>query len=152
MTFYQHTIASGITSLVFMAISRSSMGAFACFISGIFLDLDHLIDYILRKKRICFRLSELENFCTNEKEGKLYLFLHNYELLVVLWVLTFLFFNHPIWVGLLFGMSVHLLLDQIYNQVHPLAYFWFYRAKAGFPQKIFFKEDYIKDVSGRENG
>jgi len=147
MTLKQHIIASGITSAYYAYVSHSWLGAAACFLSGIFIDMDHWVDYCWIKKKICWSLKELEDYCYHgNKEDKIFLFLHSYELLLTLWAAAFLFFNDPVWIGLVFGMTVHILLDQIFNGVYPWAYFLFYRAKHGFPHKIFFKKMFENDI------
>ncbi len=40
MTFKQHTVGSAATSAAFYAVTQSWEGALACFLSGIFIDLD----------------------------------------------------------------------------------------------------------------
>jgi len=147
MTLGQHIMVSGITSAYYAYVSRSWAAAVVCFFSGVLIDLDHWVDYCWTKKKICWSLKELEDYCYHgNKEDKIYLFLHSYELLLVLWAAVFLFLNDPVWIGLVLGMTVHILLDQIFNGVYPWAYFWFYRAKHGFPHKIFFKEIFERDI------
>lgn len=147
MTLKQHVIASGITSVYYGYISRCWLGAAVCFLSGIFIDLDHWLDYCWLKKRICWSFKELEHYCYHsDKEERIYLWFHSYELLLVLWAVTFLVLPDSVWIGFVFGMTVHILLDQIFNGVYPWAYFWFCRAKYGFPHKIFFKKMFEQDI------
>ena len=138
-----HVIASGVTTVVFKALINSWPGAIACFLAGILIDVDHFIDYYQRKSKMCYSLAELENFCSNDRNGKIYLVFHAYEWLVILWGISF-FYPHPIFVGIVFGMSVHMVLDQIYNDIYPYAYFWVFRAKYGFDHMVFFREDFVK--------
>ncbi|MFA5059871.1 MAG: hypothetical protein WC676_04520 [Candidatus Omnitrophota bacterium] len=141
----KHVIASGVTSVVFMVLFKSWAGAVACFLSGILIDVDHLWDFYLGTKKISFSVQELDDFCSrDEKGGKLYLFFHSYEFLAVLWGIVFYSQFSPVLTGIVLGMSVHLLLDQITNAVYPWAYFFFYRARFGFPQEVFFKERFLK--------
>lgn len=137
-------VASAATTVVFYSFVPSWNAAVACFLSGILLDVDHFIDFYLRKKKALPAYEELVRFCMEEKEGRIYLVLHSYELTLLLWVSAF-FFPNLVWIGFLFGMTVHLLLDQFFNDIHPLAYFWVYRAHYKFPHKVFFYKDFIKE-------
>lgn len=131
----QHTVASGVTSAIFYAVHPSWSATAICFLSGIFIDLDHVLDLYLYKKRLFLGLNDLFNFCGREKGGKLYLILHSYELLVLFWIAIFMFRLDINWLGLGVGLSVHLILDQIFNPMMPLAYFLLYRFKCGFIKK-----------------
>ena len=141
----QHVIASGITSAFFMFLTRSLPGTIVCFFSGILIDLDHILDYYLIKKKMCWSLKELVDFCLDQKVEKAYLVLHAHELMAVLWIVASYRRLNALWIGGLFGMSVHLLLDQIANPVDGLTYFWFYRSRIGFPKSLFFARNTAKD-------
>lgn len=137
MTLKQHTVGSAITSAVFFAFTKSWEGTLTCFLSGIFIDLDHVLDFWLVRRKISVTYREVVEFCF-DREGKIYLFLHSYELLAVLWAAFFMLGMPPVLGGIASGMSVHTALDQIVNPVYPLAYFFFYRLKMGFPKALFF--------------
>ena len=137
MTLKQHAVGSALAGAGFFALTQSWEGTLVCFLSGIFIDLDHVLDYCVIKKKMC-NYRELVDFCFDQS-GQVFLFLHSFEMLAVLWVLFFLYGMPVILGGLGLGLSVHLILDQIGNPVSPLAYFIFYRWKLGFPKTIFFK-------------
>jgi len=92
---------------------------------------------------MCWTLQELEKFCYTPTDGKVYLILHSYELLWALWGVALFVAPHPVWIGILLGMTVHVLLDQLFNRTHIFAYFWFYRAWFGFPHKVFYRDELI---------
>ncbi len=131
-----HIIASGVTAAWFGVATKSPTAAAACFLGGIFIDLDHAFDFFLMRKRVPRSYVELVDFC-KEPTGKIYLFLHSYELMALLWATCFWGKLPLVFVGALFGMSVHLLLDQLTNPVHPVGYFISYRIKLGFPKSVF---------------
>jgi len=145
MRLKYHVLASTVTSAVYGYFFHSWTGTLACFFSGILIDLDHVLDYQIIKKKFWITLKELEDYCFHNREGRIYLIFHSYELLLILWVTT-QFFSNPTWVGLIFGMTVHMLFDQFTNGTHPLAYFWCFRARYGFLHKIFFKEIFERDI------
>ena len=152
MTPAQHLVASTLTAAGFGAVTKSIPGSLVCFLSGIFIDLDHILDFYWAKKRMCWSLKELQDYCLNERSGKIYLIFHSYELLSMLWVIILIFFPNPIGMGLVVGLTVHMILDQLVNPIYPWAYFWFYRSRLGFPKKIFFKEDFLAGLKENKYG
>ena len=146
MHLRNHIILSTITSVGFAYLSHSSSATVACFLSGIFIDLDHLIDYYDAKKKITFSYHQLKEWCILNKEGRLFLFLHSYELFLIFWVLIYYFNLGVNWVGLMTGMTVHLIADQFSNPLKPLSYFLVYRLKLGFKKEKLLKQDYLKQL------
>ena len=141
----KHIVASGISSIAFAACIHSWGGTAACFLSGIFIDLDHIIDFWIAKKRFPRQYRDLYSFCTNEKAGKLHLIFHSYELLAVLWFLCVFYKWNPVWLGLTIGMTLHIILDAMTNSLRPLVYFLTYRIRHDFSKASTFPaEDYEK--------
>jgi len=136
-----HVAVSAVTSVVFGYVTQSWTATLACFISGILFDLDHVLDYIIHKKRIPFRLSELEAFCSEEKGGKLYLIFHCYELMILYWLLVVIFGAGVFWIGIGIGITIHFIADEIVNPLRPLSYWFVYRIKHRFDKKGIFKKD-----------
>lgn len=97
---------------------------FLCLASGIFIDLDHLVDYftyyglnfnLLKFFKIDFL-----------KSGKVYVFLHSWELLIILFILGF-YFNHQLEaLALGLGLTGHLMVDSLFQKA-ILPYFLTYR-------------------------
>ncbi len=140
-------MASGLTMAAFYALTRPSWEATTvCFLSGILIDVDHVVDLCIYKKRIVLSAQALFNFCEREKGGKLYLVLHSYELLALLWISIGLFKLSDVWLGLALGLSVHMALDQFSNPVRPWVYFFWYRIKYGFAKEHIFKADYYRKM------
>ncbi len=133
-----HVIASAATSVAFYGVTRSIPGTIMCFLSGIFIDIDHLFDLWWHKKRLTFSYKELLYYCELSPDGKLMLAFHSYELFVLLWALVILGKWGLFWWGLMVGATVHIILDQIYNPVRPSTYFFIYRWKNGFSKECFF--------------
>ncbi len=146
-----HTAASGIISLIFASITKSLGGSIVCFLSGILIDIDHLIDFWIAKKKIILSYKGLFSFCAWEKEGKLYLIFHSLELLMALWLAIFLLNLNIVWVGFVIGLTFHLLLDWFSNPLRPWVYFFFYRVKHGFAKEfIYSREYYTKHILNRQ--
>jgi len=115
-----HVMISGGVTLVFALWMKSTGALAACFLSGIFIDLDHHFDYLLEKKEIPFSYKKLLDFCHNDKNSKLRVFLHSYELLILLWVSIYYFSLGPIWLGVAVGLTTHILCDEFANPLKPL--------------------------------
>ena len=135
-----HVIASAITSAAFYCVNPSLPATAGCFLSGIFIDLDHVVDLWVHKKKLFFTVKELFRFCEVEKEGKLRLWLHSYELLFLFWAAIYVFHLGSLWIGIALGLTVHMILDQIFNPVKPLVYFLAYRIRHNFSRECTFNE------------
>lgn len=145
MTPVSHVIISVATSGACAYFTRSWPAVISCFLGGTIIDIDHFADYCLFRKKISFRLSDLLKYCYDERKGHMYLIFHAWELWAVLWVLAFVFGAGVGVFSFLFGVTVHLLLDQAVNDVYPMAYFWFYRRKFKFTKKVFHDSDFRKE-------
>jgi len=92
-----------------------------------------MFDYMLytfkSKKR--FKIKDFFKAEFFKEVEKLYLPLHSWELAFGLMAVYFLNFN-PIFLVLGFSMFVHLVVDQLTNDVKAFAYFWTYRIAKGF--------------------
>ena len=145
-----HIATSLVASSFLGYFLKSWQAAAACLVGGILIDLDHLLDYCLHKKKMCWRYKDLYDYCIEEKQGRHYEIFHSYELLLILWLLILYTWFNEIFFGFVFGMTVHILFDQLVNDVYPLAYFLICRMKYGFPKKIFHLDDFLRDFKGRE--
>src|SRR3989338_6234477 len=88
-----HIAISFTVSAAFYFLSKSILGSFLCFASGIFLDFDHVIEYIIHFgfKNLSFRhiYYVCEQTCKQEgdkKFDKLYLIFHSNEAAILLWI------------------------------------------------------------------
>ncbi len=118
-----------------------SLGAFLSFvISGILIDIDHYIDYI-RERGLTFNLKKVYATCKygNIHFKKITVFLHSYELVILLWLVTFMLNGHIIWKYTALGFTLHLFIDQIVNPVLPFGYFLSFRIANNFETNKIFK-------------
>jgi hypothetical protein len=117
--------------------SGSVKSVFFCVASGIFIDLDHLVDYFVYFK-LRFKLSEF--LCSRQVEsGHAYLILHSWELLLFLCPLAANpDLTLPVF-AILLGFIGHLFADQFRRSV-PFAYFLSYRIYARFKIENIFPE------------
>jgi len=140
-----HVMLSTGVSAVFASWVHSWEAILACFLSGIFIDLDHHFDYLIIKKELPISYKKLLDFLTTEHDKKLYLFLHSYELIILLWFSIFVFHLSTVWLGVAVGVSTHIFCDELANPFKPMAYFFVSRMKVGFNRRAMFKEEYFKN-------
>lgn len=106
------------------------------FLGSIFIDLDHLIDHFLYFKNK-FNLKDFFS-STYLKSGKIYLFLHSWELNFIIFLLGLIFKSEELLI-LSASLITHLVIDNIRIKKLP-PYFLTYRIIKKFDLKIFFPE------------
>ncbi len=110
---------------------------------GVFTDLDHFPDYLVHSR---FRIASLKEFfflCHNTKLSKLYLVLHSYEIVPLLFLIFHLIGWNNFTIGITTGYILHLTVDQFTNMrdfaCKPLFYFFTYRLSKGFKRELLVK-------------
>lgn len=141
-----HVMISGGVSAVLAFWIQSWGAVWACFLSGIFIDLDHHWDYWLIKKELPLSYKKLVDFSRNHQERKMYLFFHSYELIFLLWVSIYYFDLNLIWLGVAVGVTTHILCDEFTNPMKPLAYFLIYRMRNRFQRKLLVKKSILSGL------
>lgn len=144
MTVKTHTTSSAILALSIYALSNSWVMALSALFSGIFIDLDHLIDFIIFSREK-FSFKNLFEWCYLRWKKSIFPF-HSYELYLVVFIVN-IYLTNTIITGILLGTGLHLLLDQIGNRyclsryaIRPLFYFITYRALRGFRKDLLMKK------------
>jgi len=127
-----HVIASGVVASIFYIYFRSAFGSLVCFLSGILIDTDHVLDYYLNYRTFSAGFKHFYNSCIELKLDKLLLVLHSYELILILWILVFIFQNNLLLIAISAGLTQHMLLDQIGNNAGKFSYFFIFRLCKGF--------------------
>lgn len=102
--------------------------SFLVIIGGVFIDIDHFIDYFLY-----YGLRfDLKSFFAHGylASGKCYMVFHSLEIVVLMWA----FSGRFLWITpVTAGMTVHLLTDYFFSyRSHPLSLFLLYRWRHGF--------------------
>lgn len=131
MQLRYHAAASIIVSAAAYAVSDSAAMAAVTLASGIFMDADHLIDYLVFY-RPPYGIQHFFDTYYQNRLTHVFLLLHAWELIGILALAAVAFDGGPVATGLLIGMGHHLLLDQIFNEPRPLGYFLTYRLFARF--------------------
>ena len=115
-------------------LTKSVYSAFSCFLAGIFVDLDHIVDYLIHSN-FKFSIKEFFDTCYNYRLKKFYLIMHSYEILILSWVMYFILKNEVL-LGINIGYTVHLLSDQFGNFTKLFTYFFTFRLIKKF-EKVF---------------
>lgn len=143
MKIKHHALASTIISGILYAIFKSWGLAVASFISGIFVDLDHIVDYWIEHGlrldlKQFFNYFDEKNF---KNRKKLFFIFHGWEWLIALLMIAMLTDWDLRVTGLLAGYGQHIILDEIYNssqyrlRPYVLGYSLLWRWKNGFEFK-----------------
>ncbi len=120
-------VISGTLYLIF----KSWGLAISCFIMGIFIDLDHFIDYI-RENGWSFKIKNFFQVCHTCQFNRIFLLLHGWEWLILWGIAAWLTDWNPWMVGAFIGFSQHIVLDVFYNGSNLLPYSLIWRWKKDF--------------------
>ncbi len=117
-----HIVSSaGLGACVYQSTGNWSL-AMASAASGVFMDIDHAFEHVVRSDR---------PFCLKTFWGKhntfswprvIFIF-HSYELILLLVILSW-FLNLPVLWAIVLGMFVHILLDEIGNRLPSSVGVW----------------------------
>lgn len=123
MNIYKHTAVTSTASALLLIIFKNLQIAISCFITGIFIDLDHIIDYLLNRglPDILKYLRHPRKFTNFISYGhlkfnpfcKVYKPLHSIELLIPAIILYLLGFWNDIATGAVIGFLIHLVMDTV---------------------------------------
>ncbi len=136
----RHIIVSLPLAIAVGSFTQSALAGLLCLFSGVLVDADHLIEYIIHYglRRLNFKAvyQTCEGMIKPEEEGgvkKLYLFFHTLEICILLWIGYALSKNLYL-LSIALGYTGHLIMDIIGNSkiMKPLSYFITLRAINGF--------------------
>lgn len=132
-----HVYSASIQGGMVYLLSQSMEVAIITFLSGVFVDLDHVLDYFIFS-RDKFTIKKLFSRYDDTEWEKVSLIFHSFELYLILAIITY-YFSNNILLGLTYGIGLHLLLDQLWNchlrsrfRLFHWFYFLIYRIRVGF--------------------
>ena len=125
-----HILISAALSLLIFRATGSFYASAACFIAGTVIDVDHVLDYYLYSGRLSLSVSEISGFYP--RFGKVFVFLHSYELLIAGAVVAYFLQAQVLFMGAAVGFVGHLLLDTAGYEMKAQSYFLSYRVFCGF--------------------
>ena len=140
MKLKQHITISLFFSAFLYAISKSWIIFGSSLISGVLIDLDHILDYFMAYG-INIRVKQFFEVCHNLKISRVRLIFHSWELLFLLSICAFVMRWNPWIIGTIVGFTQHIVLDQVFNKPHKLTYFFFWRLKKDFSLQSCFRID-----------
>lgn len=125
----QHLAYSTAAASVLLLTTKSPKIAMGCVISGVLVDLDHLIEY----RNYCGAQWDWEEFSSGiyfDKKGTVKVIFHSWEAACVLWGVVLACDGirmKSLLYGIAAGYTLHLILDQIGNNLNMMGYFELYR-------------------------
>ena len=134
-----HAAISGVISIAVWYYFKSAECAVISFIAGVFIDLDHLIDFYTNH-RFTLKVKRIYCVCARMRLKRLYLGLHSYEIVILLWAAIYIFALSNYWKALAIGVTQHIISDQIANPLNNLGYFFTYRILKGFKRERLINE------------
>ena len=146
MRFTGHVLASGVVGAGIYAATGSLKMASVSFAAGVFLDLDHLMDY-WENHSFNFNVSRFFNVCNECDLKTTKLFLHSAELAVIMTLAAYLTRSGTL-AALTLGIYQHLALDQFFNKVNAASYVFIYRWSKGFRGEAVFNNLTTKKIFG----
>jgi hypothetical protein len=131
MKLHHHTAFSTVISGILYIVFKSWGLAAACFISGIFIDLDHIIDYT-REHGLPFNIKKFFRVNNKAQYNKILLLWHGWEWLILWGMAAWLTDWNPWITGAFIGFSNHLVLDTFYNSLNLKSYSLLWRWRQDF--------------------
>ncbi len=139
MKLKQHITISLLFSASLFVVFKSWIVFTSSLISGVLIDLDHVLDYF-RGNGINLRIKQFFKIFHNKEHSSIVLILHSWELLLLLRISAFIVRWNPWIVGTAIGFTQHVVLDQIFNKPSRWAYLFFWRLKSDFNSKTIFPD------------
>jgi len=123
----QHLLSTVILCAAVYFISSNLAYSLIFLLGGIFIDLDHLLDYFFYKSEFSLR-----DFFGNVylDSGKVYVLLHSWELNILILMAAVIFKSYGLFV-LFLSMSLHLIIDNAQRK-NPMFYLISYRIAKEF--------------------
>lgn len=120
-----HAASSALVAGILYLLFKSWSMALACFLSGIFIDIDHIYDYI-KQFGFPFKVKDFVNTVYNNGISRLTFVFHSWEILLLLGIIAW-FTNWNTWLaGTFIGFSLHIVLDKLNNgeRLRTYSFIW----------------------------
>jgi hypothetical protein len=137
MKLEHHIVASTLISAILFTSVKSWGLSIASFISGIFIDLDHVIDYVIDHGFI-INLEEFLSYFYGEEHLKIRLIFHGWEWLILIIISAKLTNWNPWVTGLLIGYGHHIVLDFFYSKAPFRSYSLIWKWKKRFDSMLIY--------------
>lgn len=131
MRLHYHTAASiTISGMLYLMFRSGSLSA-ACCLAGIFIDIDHFIDYF-RQKGWSLNIKDFFRTCNECQFDRIVLLWHGWEWIVLFGLSSWLTDWNPWVTGMFLGIGQHTIIDAAANSSHLKTYSLIWRWKKGF--------------------
>ena len=127
-----HAIVSIVLALPFIYTGRFYTGL-VCFLFGVFMDVDHELDFFIEYGRFTLSARDLSEQMMNRRFSVLPF--HSIEFILLLCLLSY---TYPWLIGAVIGVSVHLVFDKVFNGIRLRGLFFIYRAVNGFRREAIY--------------
>jgi len=142
MNVYKHTAVSFVISALLLLALKKIQVSIACFLTGVFIDLDHVFDYYLNHE-LKDRLSLLRHprklfsslsadYAKYNPDYSLCKFLHSVEILIAVPFLYFFGLWNAVATGIAIGFVTHMVMDAL-PMGHIGVLSLIYKIRNGFP-------------------
>ncbi len=132
MKISNHIVASVVAGGVFYYFTTSITSSIMVFLSGVFIDIDHWIDYFISEGKINLDIKDFFQKCEGHQLKTSYLIFHSYEIVLLLWLISLFIKKNLYLTSIACGAGIHIVMDAIYKMhrypLKPLAYSVLYRA------------------------
>ena len=128
-----HAVVAGGLAYFIGRRYRSRSAAMICFCVSFFSDADHLLDYLLFTEFNRFDVLEFLRSPQYRASGLPLLLFHAYEWVAGLSIIAWFSprWRRPAFAAAL-GLFAQIFIDQLSYSLHPLHYFFIFRAMHGF--------------------
>lgn len=121
------TLIAGVLHLFF----KSWAVTISCFMTGIFIDLDHFIDYF-REKGWRLNIRDFFETCHTGQFERIMLLWHGWEWMALLGISAWLSHWNPWITGAFIGYGQHMIVDALSNSNTVKSYSLFWKWKNNF--------------------
>lgn len=127
-----HIISSFILGIIIFHFSKSFAAGLLALLSGVFIDLDHLVDFWVSAPKNPFSIKQfyhMDKYLESKGDYYTFIFLHSWELMIVLTIIAVTYSNIYL-TALTLSILLHFLLDtfNLEKTDHPLMYSFIFRA------------------------
>jgi hypothetical protein len=137
MKLHHHTTISVVISGILFMVFKSTGMAVSCLLSGILIDLDHIIDY-LREHGWPFKVKKFFYVCDKSHFSQIMLLWHGWEWLILFGAAAWLSEWNPWVTGTFIGLTQHMFIDSVFNGNSLRSYSIIWRWKQSFDFDVIF--------------
>ena len=154
MRLHYHTTISTVLAGILYLIFKSWALSISCFITGIFIDIDHVFD-VIRENGWSIKVKDFFRICHKAQFEHIVLLWHGWEWLFLWTVATWLTDWNPWMTGALIGLTHHIVLDVIANNWQIRSYSLIWRWKQNFhfdttfPNMTAIKYEHIRNSANK---